>query len=172
MEPSETNADSTPQSSTDPPRCAACGYNLTGLDSPGTCPECGTSFDLNEPCEYVERPPFGHLLLLIPPALLFGGWLSAFAVDLCTGALLLVLTPIACLALGIKIARRLSVWRYCVALRRSSNSASRLSRQQFITSQAVSYVFLQGLGCLQSWWLVLTVITRLTNIGVLSPVMP
>lgn len=29
-----------------PPRCATCGYQLTGLDRP-RCPECGTPFDEN-----------------------------------------------------------------------------------------------------------------------------
>jgi hypothetical protein len=40
------------------PRCLSCAYTLSGLHSPGACPECGQRFDLADCTTYALRPPF------------------------------------------------------------------------------------------------------------------
>lgn len=39
------------------PRCRNCFYILNGLEA-GSCPECGTPFDLSNAATYVTKPPF------------------------------------------------------------------------------------------------------------------
>ncbi len=36
---------------TGPHQCGQCGYDLTGLDSRGRCPECGELYDMDHPSE-------------------------------------------------------------------------------------------------------------------------
>ncbi|HYF14971.1 MAG TPA: hypothetical protein VD971_07870 [Phycisphaerales bacterium] len=65
-------------------RCAACGYFLAGLASPGACPECGRAFDLSEPTTFIRHDVFrrGRYWLpgLIAAALVmaFGLWIGVF----------------------------------------------------------------------------------------------
>jgi hypothetical protein len=40
-----------------PPRCTRCFYRLDGLNEP-RCPECGRTFDPQDPTTYTRRPPF------------------------------------------------------------------------------------------------------------------
>lgn len=49
--------------------CLGCGYNLTGLAPVGNCPECGAYFDPGSWHVFTPRPPFGYLVLAIPPLL-------------------------------------------------------------------------------------------------------
>ncbi|MEM8834495.1 MAG: hypothetical protein AAGD00_01620 [Planctomycetota bacterium] len=40
--------------------CERCGYHLGGLDNVGTCPECGSAYDLPAVCERVGFEPPDH----------------------------------------------------------------------------------------------------------------
>lgn len=45
-------------------RCHQCGYDLTGLDAEGHCPECGSVYDLNSPyrmARLAENPVGQHV---------------------------------------------------------------------------------------------------------------
>lgn len=69
-------------------RCLTCGYDLRGLPEP-RCPECGRTFDTNDPQTYaVEGPDARELVkfariaavfLLVPSALIVTGFLFALA---------------------------------------------------------------------------------------------
>jgi len=88
-----------------PPRCLACGYALTGLPSPGQCPECSRGYDLSDPLTHSWKPPLvrwrlwgpGLLLTLVLFGALGGGllalgagwgWSLTVTLPLCAGTLL------------------------------------------------------------------------------------
>ena len=65
-------------SDTSTPRCNACGYELTGLQVEGACPECGTKLWANQPAPnyrsnvaiYNESPALRQTKLWAPWAIL------------------------------------------------------------------------------------------------------
>ena len=48
------------------PRCQACGYFLSGLSTPGRCPECSREFDLANPHTYTTKEPVVGWRLWLP----------------------------------------------------------------------------------------------------------
>jgi hypothetical protein len=68
-----------------PRHCRKCYYILDGLPEP-TCPECGTTFDPNDPATYLTKPMFVRWKFWLP------GFLLAFGVGL---ALYLILVAAA-----------------------------------------------------------------------------
>ncbi|HWE96504.1 MAG TPA: hypothetical protein VG269_21255 [Tepidisphaeraceae bacterium] len=56
----------------DPARCLTCGYVLLGLPE-GRCPECGKSFDPDNPATYTTRPLFVRWKYWLPGFVLAAG---------------------------------------------------------------------------------------------------
>jgi hypothetical protein len=60
------------------PRCRKCSYVLENLPEP-RCPECGTSFDLDDPQSYTIKPPIVRWRFWMPGLLLaLGGGLALY----------------------------------------------------------------------------------------------
>lgn len=54
------------------PRCITCAYTLSGLKSPGNCPECGRPFNLLVPGTFTFKVPFVRRVFWLPPFVLAG----------------------------------------------------------------------------------------------------
>ncbi len=64
-----------------PPRRHSCRYTLTGLPSPGECPECGRGFGLADPATFTTRAPLIGWVFWLPGLLMAGvGGTAAMAV--------------------------------------------------------------------------------------------
>ena len=48
------------------PTCQGCGYSLRGLSVPGSCPECGLSYDKDILSAPIRVPRLGWALLFVP----------------------------------------------------------------------------------------------------------
>lgn len=107
LQPLDVHKDTRPLSQTSDPTCPRCGYSLRDLPIPGSCPECGLSYDTNVLSAPLRVPRLGWALLLVP--------LLAFipAVPILSLSL-----PIGCVASLFFIAwflhvnKRVSAWRY------------------------------------------------------------
>lgn len=132
-------------------QCAACNFNLTGLPKRGRCPECGVLFDASTRARFVSRPPFGHLLLAIPPLLLLLALGLAYVMFFSAGLCVLLLTPFVCLGLCILISKRLADWRYSIALRESAPLPTPPSRRSFCAVRIAFYMAVQLVGCVGSF---------------------
>src|SRR5256885_7553264 len=59
------------------PRCRNCGYVLENLPA-NRCPECGTTFDFDDPETYTLKPPFVRWRFWLPGLMLaLGGGMAA-----------------------------------------------------------------------------------------------
>ena len=150
-----------------PPRCADCGYNLTGLSQAGRCPECGSHFDLANPDTSPPRPMFGWLLLAVPPALLLGAWFVGFWTLFDGGCFLVFGAPMASLVLSVMIAHRLAQWRYGIEVRAAADRERFSSKKTYVRRTTVVLTAIQVGACFAAfvaWYLLLP---WLTQIGLL-----
>lgn len=149
------------------PRCDVCAYDLTGLSPTGRCPECGSDFDTNARRSFTPRPPFGHLLMVIPPLLLPPAILVLNLTFFHGGFVLIFLTPLVCLVLSILISKRLADWQYSVALRRSIRRRDLPPRKSFVAARFAIYMGTQLLACWAGHRVGVYLIAWLTQICVL-----
>jgi hypothetical protein len=150
-----------------PVQCVACGYSLIGLPMRGRCPECGTEYDRACPGSYVPRPPFGRLLLLVPPLLVPLGLTLGYVVIFEGGCALMFATAILCLVLSILIAWRLADWRYGVELFHATDKRAFPTREDFVSSRRALYVLVQLGGCVGSVLATRELAAWLASVGVL-----
>lgn len=104
--------------------------------------------------------------MVIPPALVFGGWLIG-AATLPGGCALIILGIVAAAASGVLIAHQLAKWRYALAVRRSERNEKFPSRASYILRMTIILGTVQVIACVFAFAIVDELVRWLTELGYL-----
>ncbi len=107
LEPLDVHKDTRPLSQTSDPTCPRCGYSLRDLPVPGSCPECGLSYDKDVLSAPLRVPRLGWALVLVP-LLGFIAALPLLSLGLPIGGV----AGLFLIAWFLYVNKRISAWRY------------------------------------------------------------